>query len=139
MVAYSFRPRFAEPILDGRKGGTIRADRRRHARSGEQIYVGMRTKQCRLITRKICVAIDPISLDLVARGVEWPADDRLVYRAPDLGAFSEFDGFSSFSEIVDFWPETHAAEKSHGWHIRWAALAANEVDMIDWRANMCLR
>jgi hypothetical protein len=36
-----------------------------------------------------------------------------------LDAFSAFDGFSSFSEMVDFWAETHAAEKFHGWHIRW--------------------
>jgi hypothetical protein len=63
MVAHSFQSRFAEPVLDGSKDGTIGADRRRHARPGEQlqIYVGMRTKQCRLITRKICVAINPSS------------------------------------------------------------------------------
>jgi HNH endonuclease len=61
----------------------------------------MRTKQCRLITRKICVAIDPISLDFVARGVEWPADDSLVYRAPDLDAFSALDGFST--ALIDYW------------------------------------
>jgi hypothetical protein len=73
--------------------------------------------KCRLITHKIC-AIDPTSLDFVARGVEWPADERLVDLAPDLDAFSAFDGFSSFREMVDFWAETHAAEKFHGWHIR---------------------
>jgi hypothetical protein len=33
--------------------------------------------------------------------------DRLVCRAPDLDAFAAFDGFSSFSEMVDFWAETH--------------------------------
>jgi hypothetical protein len=49
--------------------------------------------------------------------------DRLVCRAPDLDAFAAFDGFSSFSEMVDFWAETHAAEKFHGWHIRWLPLA----------------
>jgi hypothetical protein len=48
--------------------------------------------------------------------------DRLVCRAPDLDAFAAFDGFSSLSEMVDFWAETHAAEKFHGRHIRWLPL-----------------
>ncbi len=55
MVAYSFRSQFAEPILAGTKGGTIRAERRGrnlghrvvnggHAYPGEelQLYTGMR-------------------------------------------------------------------------------------------------
>lgn len=64
MVAYSFKRRFAEPILAGAKRQTIRADRRRHARPGEelQLYTGMRTKSCRLIARRTCVDIQRVIL-----------------------------------------------------------------------------
>jgi hypothetical protein len=58
MVAYSFKERFAEPILNGTKGGTIRASRKGplraatggHAKPGEelQLYTDMRTRNCRL-------------------------------------------------------------------------------------------
>ena len=49
MVAYSFKKQFGPPILAGTKAQTIRADRKRHVRSGElvQLYTGMRTRQCR--------------------------------------------------------------------------------------------
>lgn len=39
MVAYSFRKRFGPPILAGTKAQTIRADRKRHARPGEEVQL----------------------------------------------------------------------------------------------------
>lgn len=68
MVAYSYKARFVEPIrlglepgpwIPGMKRQTIRADRKRHARPGEEIqhYRGMRTRQCFLIGRAICEAV----------------------------------------------------------------------------------
>ena len=67
----------SKTAVAGTKGGTIRAARKRsyyqkpgahrpagHARVGEelQLYTGMRTKHCRLIARKTCVAVEPITL-----------------------------------------------------------------------------
>jgi hypothetical protein len=123
MVAYSFQRRFAEPLIAGTKGGTIRPNRRRHARPGEQLqlYVGMRTRQCRLIARRTCIAIEPISLDFFYGQVAWP-DDRWIKRTTDLDALAVFDGFRSFAEMQDFWLQTHNASVFHGWHIRWLAL-----------------
>jgi uncharacterized protein YqfB (UPF0267 family) len=124
MVAYSFKRRFVEPIVDGRKGGTIRADRRRHVRPGEemQLYVGMRTKQCRLIARKTCLAVEPITLDFVTRSVTWQGgEDRLIRSREELDDFAAFDGFRSFTELSEFWVATHGRpERWHGWHILWA-------------------
>ena len=59
MVAYSFKARFAEPILAGTKLHTVRAPRKRDARPGEelQLYRGMRTRQCALIARKTCAGV----------------------------------------------------------------------------------
>jgi uncharacterized protein YqfB (UPF0267 family) len=94
MVAYSFQKRFAEPILAGTKSQTIRADRKRHARPGEelQLYTGMRTKHCRLIARVQCIGIRPITLDL--------AEDM-----PD--AFAHRDGFADWEDMRAFWRQFH--------------------------------
>jgi uncharacterized protein YqfB (UPF0267 family) len=120
VVAYSFKRHFAEPILAGTKGGTIRADRRRHARPGEemQLYVGMRTKKCRLITRRTCIAIEAIELDFFLRFVAWPDQSRVIVSTTDLDALAVFDGFESFEAMQHFWLRQHAS-KFEGWHIRW--------------------
>lgn len=125
MVAYSFQPRFAEPILEGTKGGTIRGRRKRHARPGEliQLYTGMRSANCRLITRKRCGAVEPITLVL-------GATPRVIIGGVDRGssgralmAFARFDGFPGWFELVNFWQLEHAeTERFDGWHIRWLEL-----------------
>jgi hypothetical protein len=124
MVAYSFQQRFAQPILAGTKGGTIRADRRRHARPGEelQLYTGMRTKRCQLLARKTCVAVEPISISLVNRDVFLPASRGLIHNPQELDLFARFDGFSDFSELIAFWREVHGRLSFSGWHVRWQDL-----------------
>lgn len=50
----SIQRHFVDPVLIGRKPKSNRAlGKRRHARSGDaiQLYVGMRTKHCRLFAR----------------------------------------------------------------------------------------
>jgi len=128
MVAYSFRPRFAEPILEGVKGGTIRGARRRHARPGEelQLYTGMRTKRCRLIARKTCLAVEPVALVFELSTI-W-LGERLVAKAlPELDAFARFDGFASYAELREFWRAEQPAapgQEEHfaGVHVRWLEL-----------------
>lgn len=63
MVAYSFKPQFEAALRSGDKAQTIRAlGKRRHARPGEmvQIYVGMRTANCRLLFQSECIEAVPI-------------------------------------------------------------------------------
>jgi uncharacterized protein YqfB (UPF0267 family) len=124
MVAYSFKAQFAEPILAGTKGGTIRADRRRHARPGEelQLYTAMRTKQCRLVARKECLAVVSIMLDF-RRRIFTLDDASFVGMEPaELDALARFDGFASFDEMASFWTDVDHFE---GWHIRWLPLPAD--------------
>ncbi len=122
MVAYSFKAQFAARILDETKGGTIRGDRRRHAHPGEevQLYTGMRTRQCRLIARKTCIAVDPIMLDFGRRQI---IVGGLIVRGDEpIGAFARFDGFPDFSEMRRFWCGDAAFSMVfEGWHIRWSA------------------
>ncbi len=128
MVAYSFKERFGEPIIDGSKGGTIRADRKRHARPGEtiQLYTGMRTRNCRLIGSRTCLAVEPITLGLgrypaVKLGGRWTILD-----GPRLTLFAQFDGFADWNELLTFWFAAHGAiESFSGMHIRWLPLPAD--------------
>lgn len=133
MVAYSFKMRFAPPILlglelgplvAGMKRQTIRADRRRHARPGEevQLYTGMRTRSCRLLGRPRCTAVEAIRLLLGTAEICLGAD-RLV-RAAELDAFAVADGFGDFADLRDFWGAAHPeVDDFTGQLIRWEPVA----------------
>ncbi|MFC3227379.1 hypothetical protein ACFOGJ_09070 [Marinibaculum pumilum] len=116
MVAYSFQRQFVDPILSGRKQQTIRAPRigrSRHARPGEQLqlYVGMRTRHCRLVGRAKAFrvraievalhALDP-ALDFVDLAATTGAM-AVQHRADWLDLFAVSDGFASWAEMRAFW------------------------------------
>src|ERR1019366_2700506 len=102
MVAYSFQARFAERILDGTKAQTIRAPRKRHASAGEemQLYVGVRTRSCRLVARTRCLFALPITIHVEEGGVEIPGEAHRTTRALDL--FAQCDGFLHWQDMQDF-------------------------------------
>ena len=134
MVAYSFKERFIKPIQVGLssvrlsfdpppKRQTVRADRRRHARPGEelQLYYGMRTKHCRLIGRAHCVAADSILI------VIHPTAPRLHIlaggRVLEPESFAQSDGFESMADMRQFWLKEHPGiERFQGVLIRWEPL-----------------
>jgi hypothetical protein len=132
MVAYGFRDRFREPILAGTKGGTIRADRKRHARPGEQLqlFTGLRTKHCELICRLPCMAVEPVSLVLRAPQSVQVGGRRVIVRVTELDIFATFDGFHNFDEMVEFWNQEHPAvpDTFSGQHIRWLPLPPEIAD-----------
>ena len=122
MVAYSVKAHFAQPIIDETKGGTIRNDRKRHARPGEeiQIYTGMRTKHCRLVARKICLDVAPIRLVLTPGNPSVAVAGLTFSAARKLDYFAIFDGFADWPALREFWREVHEALTSFsGVHIRW--------------------
>lgn len=132
MVAYSFQPRFEEPILAGTKGGTIRADRKRHARPGEemQLYTGMRSRECRLIARRTCLAIEPIWL-WFGREPAVRLGARHFANAQDLNDFAGFDGFANWLELERFWRDGYESVWGwEGWHIRWLPLPASVEEQL---------
>ncbi|MBK3798673.1 hypothetical protein GAY33_05405 [Azospirillum brasilense] len=130
MVAYSFNKRFADPILAGLEPGpllpgmkrqTIRADRKRHARPGEdlQLYTGMRTRSCKLLGVTRCVAVEPIRLLLTAAAAVTIGPER-VTGAAKLDAFARWDGFTDFDDLRGFWRAAHPEIADFtGWLIRW--------------------
>jgi hypothetical protein len=114
MVAYSFQKRFVEPLTTGHpatgvvKCQTIRTPRKRHARPGEtlQLYSGMRTRHCRLITTRECTDVRPVFLAVAAGEVHvtgWP----VLNSADALDAFAQNDGFLHWDDLAAFWRATH--------------------------------
>jgi hypothetical protein len=123
MTAFSFKRRFVNPILEGTKGGTIRADRKDGllpAIGTElQLYTAMRTVQCALIMRTPCIAVLPIALYLKGR-TRIVAAGQVWRGAKALDRFARFDGFGDFADMRDFWREEYEALKDfHGNWTKW--------------------
>lgn len=124
MVAYSFQPRFAQPIVDGLKRQTIRLPRKRHARPGEhlQLYTGMRTRQCRLISRATCVSVHEIELFSYSCGLIDVTIDGHDFEG-NMNDFARADGFDGLTDMWNFWNRMHGWGEFHGMLIRWEPLA----------------
>lgn len=137
MVAYSFKRRFVPPILTGAKLRTIRADRARHARVGEevQLYRGMRTSQCILLGTGTCVYIGPVVLDWIAGTVECHGG------RVDPNDFAINDGFRSIEDMRLFWSLEHpGVDRFAGVMIRWRGFKPNpkalrmfDTDILEWK------
>lgn len=128
MVAYSFQKQFAEPILAETKQQTIRAfGKRRHARVGDelQLYVGMRTKHCRLIMRAKCIADPTVRLDFVNDSVDIiTSAGRTIASDCALDLFAKRDGFVSWDHLRAFWAKHHSGVTVfEGICIRWESVA----------------
>ena len=134
MVAYSFKPRFAGPILAGAKAQTVRAHRRRHARPGEQLqlYTGMRTKHRRLISTVICESVEPVRLTFNrSLGPLLFIVGDVVLSSAEREAFAQADGFgqdgiAALDDMSEFWFGTHGRGVNdidfRGVVIRWQPL-----------------
>lgn len=132
MVAYSFNPRFVEPIRQGVKTQTIRANgRRRHARPGEllQLYTGMRTQHCRRILPDVpCLMVMAIEIDF--RGAEIARIKADGIPCIDLDAFAIRDGFVDLNDMSAFWRDNHPDCLRAGFMgvvIEWARPAETEM------------
>lgn len=107
MVAYSFKPSFADLILGGEKRQTIReprGGRGRHARVGEalQLYTGMRTRGCRKLGDATCSEIREVVLDFAIDRVI--LDDAVVLETGvELTDFATSDGFGAPPRPLSPW------------------------------------
>lgn len=138
MVAYSFQKRFAARILAGIKAQTIRADRKRHARPGEQLqlFTGIRTKHCRRLGEPMCTSVSPIQMRFSKRSAAelFCFDDRYLTPA-EMEAFARADGFMSIADMAAFWWAEHPSEGGNvltfeGFVIRWEPLVpADDLDI----------
>ncbi len=132
MVAYSFKKRFGPPILAGTKAQTIRADRKRHARPGEelQLFTGMRTRSCTLLGRPTCLSVMPVRLCFSKRAATELFEVGGELLSPSaMETFAQADGFEDVEDMARFWWAEHPpGEGDHiafeGVLIRWQPLVA---------------
>jgi hypothetical protein len=142
MVAYTFRPIFADAILAGTKVQTIRGaehfdfarDRKPgHAYPGQtmELFVTAHLDGPRLIARSPCVAVHPVTLFLAGEqegfSCDWSdsnPDPRYAAAAVhrrECNIFAERDGFDSWAELVSFWHgQFPGLERFDGVLVRWA-------------------
>jgi len=144
MVAYSFQPRFVEPIREGRKTHTLRDGRKRHARIGEtvQLYQGMRTRECQKIGEGICDRIVSVRLTFAPRPMVqfWPVCElrpgayaRVSEIDPKRRPADEFarsDGFEDFDDLARFWMHDRTSSLRFG-DPEWDGF------LIGWRSFRC--
>lgn len=126
MVAYNFKRQFVRPILDGAKAHTIRADRKRHARPGEQVqlYWGLRSKHATLIARATCASALPIRLNFNMDAVVIEGRPHIV-RPKALDLFARSDGFDDWAGLRKFWHQEHDAPSS------WSGVIVSWRGMFD--------
>ena len=130
MVAYSFQKQFRAPILAETKCQTIRADRKRHARPGEQLqlYTGMRTKYCLIIGRAVCDQVRSIRIGVAEGWIEFSEIARIT-GAGALDDFARSDGFAGWLDMQTFWLVHHPdMDVFSGVLIRWTGFVAGDCD-----------
>jgi hypothetical protein len=121
MVAYSFQPRFVDPIRALTKRQTMRNRRKRHARPGEtvQLYTGLRTQRCRLIGTATCTRVAAVTLDFVENEIVVGASH--IDMADALDWFARADGFADWDDLRGWFADTHdAVAKWSGVLIEWS-------------------
>ena len=119
MPAINFQPQFADYILSGQKGSTIRALRRdgRDPKPGQTLYLytGQRSKQCRLLLTDTCKRVRPISIDSLRKVIY--LDDHIVI-GMELNCLFLNEGFNSLHELFA-WFLKHRGRKFAGLLIEW--------------------
>jgi hypothetical protein len=107
---YNFKKQFAPDVESGKKRQTIRKEgKRRPPNVGEQLqlYTGMRTKVCRLLSREICKAVSEIIIMPRKKLVSFFSSSRKQFivldtDCPELTLLAEKDGFKSLDEFFEF-------------------------------------
>lgn len=109
MTAFNFQECFVPKIEAKIKKSTIRKTKRGAIGRMMQLYVGQRTKDCRLIKEVPCSAIYDFSIN----------EHRLVScKHPDAGYLWRQEGFDSPKEFIDFFEKRYGLP-FHGFLHEW--------------------
>lgn len=133
MVAYSFKRFFAPQIAAGVKHQTVRGDRPRHARPGEQVqlYTGMRTRHCQKIRPDVpCTRVARIEIEVLRTCIVEIAIDGIDLPPDAMESFAAADGFhwcrlgydfdySSLELMHSFWLAGHGPGRFDGVVVFW--------------------
>lgn len=114
MVAYNFMAQFAEPVRNGSKPHTVRANgKRRHAVAGEmlQLYTGMRSPNCVLLREVPCIGSWPAHLPVSAKHgpLIWSIAGHSM-GCETMDTFAQNDGFHNALHMAEWLVETHGED-----------------------------
>lgn len=114
MVAYNFMAQFAEPVINGNKPHTVRANgKRRHAVAGEllQLYTGMRSPKCVLLREVHCIGSWLVHLPVSATygPLIWSIGGHSM-DTETMDTFARNDGFASVLHMSDWLVVTHGED-----------------------------
>jgi hypothetical protein len=111
MAALSFKGRFAELIVEGKKTQTIRNFRKHPIKVGERLYLyyAMRTKFCKKLKEAICGSVDKITIRKKSILIHHPEKSKRlkITEKEKLDRFAVADGFKDFEEMQRWWTLTH--------------------------------
>lgn len=141
MVAYNFQVMFEPQLVDLSKLHTVRANRKRHARPGEevQLFCDMRSRRCRKVVSPdpICQSVHHIEIhvsDLIHARIGSIMIEGIPLNHDEIEAFARADGFAperlrglSPFPLADtarenmgmFWRARHGFGRFEGVLIKW--------------------
>lgn len=104
MPALNFIPRFENKIIRGEKCMTIRKKRKKPIKVGDDlyIYIGQRTKSCKLIAKVKCCRVSEIKI--TDKEIFMNGERLNIYQAELLAVE---DGFNDIADFIEFFKVTH--------------------------------
>lgn len=118
MVAFNFKPQFADKVASGEKCQTIRQTKRAKKGDRLQLYTGQRTRACRKLVNPdpVCTVVDYVGIrpDYLTLG-------NTKLHPGDADDFARRDGFASYDELVVWFHEMYGSPYFYGYVHVWAA------------------
>lgn len=117
MVAFNFKEDFAPKIEAGEKISTIRKTARCKPGDLMQLYTGQRTKKCRKIGEKKCIAVVEICIN---RDTLWSFPKRRSEDKPlpiPNRRLHEMEGFLNMEEMLKFFEDHYGLPFTGFWHV----------------------
>jgi hypothetical protein len=122
MTVLTFASRFARLVESGAKPHTIRGERKRPIKVGDQLSLREWTGRPygspqRILRETTCSAVQPIMIRR-SLGRTHIALDGVMLTPDQAEAFAQADGFGSVFELL-LWFSEHGELPFNGWLIRW--------------------
>jgi hypothetical protein len=118
MPSFNFKPQFANKVKRNTKPGTVRQVRKKPMKVGDTMhcFTGMRTRDCKKIVSRPCVAIVDIHINSGWAGhcvikLNGKQDDFIT------GSFAKDDGFKSSEEFLQFFRTTYSLPFTGHWYL----------------------
>ncbi|MGL6121667.1 MAG: hypothetical protein ACRC1W_01260 [Shewanella sp.] len=132
MALFNFKPQFVDSIIDGTKGGTIRAYRKYPVKVGDTMYLytGLRSAHAKKLLEVPCIEYYDIEIEskCVTLFGNVNHNNFFLFDEPILNKFAIGDGFANWNDMCAFWK----GESFKGFHARWKPMKELLPELYDW-------